>query len=597
MGYSDKIEVGFLLSALALSISLSSNAVAQSMGIGQAARASEPTDDFISVFPNANRELYIAPLAERPLGEDEGPVIQVDSFNMVGFEVAEDVSLALEEVRAFLAAERSARNGQFTIGQLQQLADKLTNLYRENGLILAHAFVPEQDVVDGRVRIEIMQGVLGNVVFEGEGEEPLVFNNQVLQLPFDKMMGQAVNVESVERALFTLADYPDISFFGMFRPGSEVGETELLVKIDPQPQFVYGVGIDNHGSQDTGEYRAYAELTANSPTGYADRLHARLQHSVSPAQARYGEVAYWMPKLHADYDFGVRVSRNDFEVKDVINQSGVVDDISVFGSWKAVRSKKLNLTVGGEIATRHYESEGDLANKQDDLAIGTLVVHYDHTDRWLTGLLGEEAVSINQGVVRYSHGFPDVLGAMPASDSGDPSLNSSRIGSGGVRAGGDFDKVEVGFLRHQSINPNHAVMFKLNGQYSSDLLVPIEQFSMGGPTSVRAYPSSQYLADSGAFVSLEYQAAPTFLGDQQFLGHSLADSLRLIAFADYAWGERNLALRSEEEELELFGAGLGLRLNIPDKLSASATVAAPLSETEPSNERDPQYFLDFKYIF
>src|SRR3546814_14334310 len=55
---------------------------------------------------------------------------------------------------------------------------------------------------------------------------------------------------------------------------------------------------------------------------------------------------------------------------------------------------------------------------------------------------------------------------------------------------------------------------KLNGQYSDDVLVPMEQFALGGPDSVRAYPISDALGDRGYHVAVEYQVDAPGFGDK-----------------------------------------------------------------------------------
>ena len=55
------------------------------------------------------------------------------------------------------------------------------------------------------------------------------------------------------------------------------------------------------------------------------------------------------------------------------------------------------------------------------------------------------------------------------------------------------------------------MLVRLDGQWSNDLLVSLEQFPMGGPESVRAYPLSSFLTDSGYLGSLEVRLGTPFL--------------------------------------------------------------------------------------
>src|SRR3546814_18302908 len=52
----------------------------------------------------------------------------------------------------------------------------------------------------------------------------------------------------------------------------------------------------------------------------------------------------------------------------------------------------------------------------------------------------------------------------------------------------DFWSRRLSFVRMQSLTRSQRLYLKLNGQYSDDVLVPTEQFALGGPASVRAYP-------------------------------------------------------------------------------------------------------------
>src|SRR5690606_22169205 len=57
---------------------------------------------------------------------------------------------------------------QANFGQLQHVADRITDRYRKAGYIVATAFVPAQTVgADGIVRIDVLEGTIGKVVVKG----------------------------------------------------------------------------------------------------------------------------------------------------------------------------------------------------------------------------------------------------------------------------------------------------------------------------------------------------------------------------------------------------------------------------------------------
>ena len=61
-----------------------------------------------------------------------------------------------------LREERLDREVGMTIGQMQEVANAVTQYYRNAGFILAQAYIPAQDVASGVVVIEVIEGTLGN---------------------------------------------------------------------------------------------------------------------------------------------------------------------------------------------------------------------------------------------------------------------------------------------------------------------------------------------------------------------------------------------------------------------------------------------------
>src|SRR5690606_11929202 len=113
----------------------------------------------------------------------------------------------------------------------------------------------------------------------------------------------------------------------------------------------------------------------------------------------------------------------------------------------------------------------------------------------------------------------------------------SRIGLDRVPAGSDFLKLTFGYSWLKSLTVNQTLFARVNGQYSEDLLTNLEQFSIGGPANVRAIPSSQFLADSGAFASVEWGIrAPGFADVPAFANRSWGELLRFTVFYDFAYG-------------------------------------------------------------
>ncbi len=98
-----------------------------------------------------------------------------------------------------------------------------------------------------------------------------------------------------------------------------------------------------------------------------------------------------------------------------------------------------------------------------------------------------------------------------------------------------FTVARLSYTRLQGLTATQRLQLRFNGQYSDDTLTPLEQFSLGGPTSVRAFPLGAALGDRGFDSGLEYQVdAPGFAtAASPFGGRAWGQLLTASVFYDY----------------------------------------------------------------
>lgn len=538
--------------------------------------------------PQAAPELVsIPPMIVRPVGKDDGPKIQVKAFKINNALARADLGLTLEGAQDIANQAIRAGDGQFTMGQLQVVADSITNYYRRAGLILARVVVPSQDVKNGVVSLSVLPGVLGSVAAEGNQG----YSVEQLSEPFTELLNNDVDKESVEGALLYLSDYPGAELFGVFRPGKNEGETEILLKMQKERSYTLDAQINNHGSEYTGDYQARINASWLNPTGNADQLNLNLLHAFDPDNNLFGSVSYQIPFLSHKNAWGIRYARNGFDVGEALaaqNISGESEIYETYLSRSFERRRQIN--VDGRIGFSRKRSNTTQAERlmaEDRLSVLDAQLKIDGTNRLHAG-------GITQGLLRVSRGLPDFIGSMNASGE----QTTSRLGGSGERAGGDFTKLNLSLVHLQRLNKNHSLLLRFEGQHSSDMLVSLEQVAVGGPTNVRAYGPSEYLRDSAIFGSVEWTIkAPGFADVPAFGSKTWGDVLQVALFYDAAKGWLNDPLGSEFRELDLYGAGLGLRLYLTERLSANFDLAFPGAVLDPENGRDPQYYFSVKYRY
>lgn len=504
-----------------------------------------------------------------------------------------------------LRLENLTRDRGLTIGQLQLVANEITQYYRERGFFLARAVIPAQEVIDGIVTIRVLEGRLGEVAIEGNRR----YAAETLRAPFNDLAGELIRVEDVEAALLTLKSYPGVNAFGVFRPGTEVGKADILVNVQQEHLFDASVRADNHGTRFTGEARLLGEFDWHNPFGGADQLGATLLQTFTPENALYGELRYNRALPDPSYRAGIQLSRNTFDVADDTGQNLGVEVGGV-------------ATVGRLYLEKHFQRTRetkiwglvDLNRKQADTEFGSLLANRDELAslgvQLNFELLDSAGANIHAGFVRIDQGLDGIMGVPDAELAGQQEPLPSRSGpdpdgQGIDFAGSDFAKLTLGYSRLKSLGADHSLLFRFNGQYSKDILTSLEQFVIGGPTSVRALPTSQYLADSGYFASLEYNVRAPFFADQPaFAGHNWGQVLGVTLFVDYAVGLINQPFSNQPRRLTAGGRGVGIQFGLPGRFSANLQVARLNGGERPAIgvnttpvEDDMQYWLDFTWFF
>jgi hemolysin activation/secretion protein len=387
-----------------------------------------------------------------------------------------------------------------------------------------------------------------------------------------------------------LTNYPGVTAFGVLGAGREVGTSQLTLRVQSEDRFEMEAAVDNHGSQFAGEYRTQLVLTINDPLRRADRLQLvglyALDASESSTHGLYGGLDYQIPLfsprdslrvLHLTNTYTVGATAASLAAVDTEGETQV-DEIGYRHDFPRTRLGSASIGLAVNVKSAEF-SAPPAAIYDDKLTTARLDAQWERVDTRFRG--------VNHFAFSYTHGFKDLLGSL---DDYDPSLlgGASRLG-----ASGEFDKISLQVQRLQRLTQSTSLLLRVDGQYSDDPLVSLEQFSLGGPNSVRAYSVSEVLAERGGVASLELiLGAPGIAKRPAFGSYTWGQLLQLSVFADYAKGWLNEPLLSgQEESVELSGAGGALQFAVPGHVFARFEVATPLSNRPVGNDRDPQFYF------
>ena len=533
------------------------------------------------VYPNALPPEQ-APVA-RP-DELDAPRMIVKGFRIRGIKPRESVGISQASIEQLVVARAKAlvegeASSGFTLGMFEDITRAISRYYRERGFFLARAFIPEQKVADGIVSINIIEGILDQITYEGNE----LYSDEQLDELFGPLQGESIFLDDFERAIFIANDFPGLKANVLFGPGLKPGSAAVQINTDEESSQGF-VSFDNYGSSFTGENRIRGSYLWNNLFGQADRLDVNVIYTIDPANSTYFDVAYQQPLLDHRYMVGGFFGKNDFDV------GGALADLDINGSSTIIngymtriitRNRTERITAGVDLSLKTAESRViRTVNSEDKLTVIDLSAAYSGTSWSGSGHYQQMSVTLGLGI-------PEFLGSMDSDGSGD----SAREGDSGDKAGGDFTKLSFEYLRLIPYKPFQSILLKFSGQMSSDLLTSLEQYSLGGPDSVRAYPVAEVLMDEAWLFTAEWRANASSEVPKSWL-----NGLEFSVFLDYAQGSLNDALTNEIDSVTLSGIGVGIDVKPFNKFNARVQYAFDLGD-EPSDEQSLPFYFSLRYDF
>lgn len=475
-----------------------------------------------------------------------------------------------------LMLERLKRLQGLTIGQLQQVADVVTKYYHDKGYFLARAVIPAQEIKDGVVNIRVLEGRLEKVETSGNK----MYSNVVLQRPFEPLLGDLVTVGRTEDALLTLTKYPGLSAAGVFKPGSDIGTTDIVVNVQSERRVDGNARYDNYGTAFTGRKRLIGSVDWNDPTGASDLLTLTALHTFGAQNStpgvstpttqkggsNFGEIRYDHPLFSAYDHWALDISRNSFAVGGATPVGGISKTAALSWQHDYVRSREFNVIGTMDLSRKRADTTtSSTLTARDDLAVLGYQLNIDSVN---TG-----SNTISSSYFRFDHGFGGVMGVPTTFPK------PSRTGTCGnsCPVGPVFSRLVANYQLYKNLPNNQGLLFRVNGQYSRNMLTSLEQYVMGGPDNARAAPTSQFLTDRGLFGSVEYSVrAPGFADKHAFGTYTWGQVLRFRLFEDAAKGWINdppASSSGAQSSHYLAGFGVGIEFTVPGTLTANLQYA------------------------
>ena len=446
---------------------------------------------------------------------------------------------------------------EISLTRVYEIAGNITRYYRDHGYILSRALVPQQEIKDGNVQIQIVEGFISGYNIQGPKDLPA--RKQIEK--YAKKIASAGTLDSatLERYLLLMNDIPGTTVRAIISPSAAVPGGADLTLVPTHRDLQGTAGIDNYGSSYLGPVRLNGTLQFNDLFyGQPDQL------SVTGLIAPQGGELYYIASgyRHVVNDEGTRVGFDlDYthaepslhEPLRTLQTNGDAYTARFLAEHPFIRQRAMNLNgdVSFEFGRERtmYAPAFNTLDTEDDTRVFRLGANGNLLDSW--GGYNTISLQGSQGVV---------------------ALGSTRINDADKsRAAGDpgFTKFGAEATRLQRIYGPFSALAGIVGQYSFDPLLTSEEFALGGTDYGRGYDASQITGDHGlgGKVELIYNGGKW----------SYADNYQLYTFYDVGTVWRREPGAGENRDDSIASTGVGTRTQFTDYLNGDLFVAKPLT--------------------
>jgi hemolysin activation/secretion protein len=449
---------------------------------------------------------------------------------------------------------------------LTAISVAISDLYRARGYHLSRAVIPPQDAPGGRLRIQVIEGRIADVVIRGEN----VARFGLAELLAPVTAEAPSRLATLERQLLLANQRPGVQVrdTALEEIGTGSGRFRLVVTAQTWSAFT-SFGLDNLGSRAVGPWQSYATAAYNSMLAPGDTLAVNLSTVPNnPSELAFSRLSYDVPVGTEGFKLGATalysaVQPGDFRRE--FHDRTITQAAEIRAGFVPIQSQAatLALTVSAGFAdVNEADSYGPIY--QDHIRTLGLAADYRLRDDF--GGTSYLSLSWRQGM--------DVFGA---SRPNDPDV--SRVG-----AAPTFSAVTGWVSRVQTFNDAWSAKVSAAGQWASGPLYTSQQFYLGGASFGRGYGSAEISGDNALAGSAELRF------DQSVPNTPWMRGFQIYAFAETGavW---NVGYKLTEG-LSLTSAGGGVRFFLADNLTLDLGAAVPLTFRAPDNvDRHPRLLL------
>ena len=520
----------------ALILSLAGVSFAHAQDAGSLLRDSQLPEQSLPSDTPSSRTPYVAPPAVR-----RGPFFKVTSIRFQGNTLIE--SSQFEEL------QQQAIGKAVSLADLENLAAVIDRLYFNQGY-LSKTVIPEQDIGNGEVKLQIIEAKLGNIEIKKPEGGVRFDDSRVQAIVRDGQTSEnALSVTELEDAMQVVTGMPGITAEARLVPSVTVEGTDIVIRMQNTDLVTNGLIFDNRGSRQSGQKRLVYSMVLNGPFAQGDQLNAI---GVVTEGTRVINLTGSLPVNNQGARLSATASHLNYELDDQIDSEGTADLLSFQLSQPRLFSRNLNSFEQISFGVSHLQDE---------------VLSIETSDKIIYSLS-----ALTAGALVLSKEANSSLSYRASITAGDVDLSNNKLNQQvdalTVNTEGGFAKVNLSLNYNRSLGDATQVRVSTKSQLAFDNLDSSQKMSLGGMDGVRAYPTGEASGDTAFLIRNE-------------LHRQLSSTLSVYGFIDAGWTQLNNNTWSGwngtntdlDNEYALAGTGVGLTWTPNPQVSLNTILA------------------------
>lgn len=410
--------------------------------------------------------------------KEGGPCFLIDDI------VIDNASLLNEITRRKLLSSYSGRC--LNIANINQLSREISEWYIQRGYITSRAFIPEQDINQGRLRIAVLEGRLENIRLQGA-------SSRQLGMAFPGLEGEILNLRDIEQGMEQINRTRTSPVQIEILPGTRPGFSIVNLTATPEFPVTASLSFDNGGQKSTGTGQLSGSLVGNNLLGIADRWFisgGRSSDFSSTHDAQNFQTGLSVPYGYSLFDYSYSWSN----YLNTINNNGF--------NWASTGDSVNHRLTASHVLFRNGEIKTGAS-----LGLTHQISNNYLNDTWLASS-SRRLTSLQFGLNHTQKIFGGVATLNPTFSRGMPWFGAEHDqGKKGDLPKAEFKKWSVNGSFQLPVANDLWWLTSVYGQWSPDRLYGSERLTLGGESSVRGFKEQYLSGDNGGYLRNELSYA------------------------------------------------------------------------------------------